>query len=370
MSGVRTARHRRRLRDGGVPGRRRRAGGRRLQRRDRAVLRYSAAQLGEFFPAVGRRRAGGAEQDHGGGGEHQVVAFHPWVLSFALPCKLRARPAVPPQGSTIPEMSAAQHVEPETGLGRGDDDRRKRRGVLRQRRRHLVLDPREVARRRACRPWSAPPGRSPPTRFEQRHDLGVHRLDAVPRVDQQERPPQRRPPGEIGPQQRLPLRDHRPSAPRRSRSPAGRRGSAPRPSVKKLISCVRPGVFDARASALRPVSALIRLDLPTFERPAKQTSSRSAGGSPSIATTPFTKSQGPANSMRPRSSASGSGSSARRERGPSRDHRDRRPRPRPPTITSAKTAEVLVPPAGLQRAERVDVDAPGLGIDASSPCSG
>jgi hypothetical protein len=39
--------------------------------------------------------------------------------------------------------------------------------------------------------------------------------------------------------------------------------------VKKLISCVRPGVFEARASPLRPVSALIRVDLPTFERPGE-----------------------------------------------------------------------------------------------------
>ena len=40
------------------------------------------------------------------------------------------------------------------------------------------------------------------------------------------------------------------------------------PAEKKISSCVRPGVLDVRASALRPVSALIRLDLPTFERPA------------------------------------------------------------------------------------------------------
>jgi hypothetical protein len=36
-----------------------------------------------------------------------------------------------------------------------------------------------------------------------------------------------------------------------------------------LISCVRPGVLEARASALRPVSALIRVDFPTLERPGK-----------------------------------------------------------------------------------------------------
>src|SRR5258708_2906692 len=38
--------------------------------------------------------------------------------------------------------------------------------------------------------------------------------------------------------------------------------------VKKISSCVRPGVWEVRASARRPVSALIRLDLPTLERPA------------------------------------------------------------------------------------------------------
>ena len=42
---------------------------------------------------------------------------------------------------------------------------------------------------------------------------------------------------------------------------------------KKLSSCVRPGVCEVRASVLRPVSALTRLDLPTLERPAKAISS-------------------------------------------------------------------------------------------------
>jgi hypothetical protein len=43
---------------------------------------------------------------------------------------------------------------------------------------------------------------------------------------------------------------------------------------KKISSWVRPGVCEVRASALRPVSALIRLDLPTLERPAKAISRR------------------------------------------------------------------------------------------------
>src|SRR6201746_681760 len=51
---------------------------------------------------------------------------------------------------------------------------------------------------------------------------------------------------------------------------------------KKINSWVRPGVCEVRASALRPVSALIRLDLPTLERPAKATSMPAIGGSVSI----------------------------------------------------------------------------------------
>ena len=49
--------------------------------------------------------------------------------------------------------------------------------------------------------------------------------------------------------------------------------------VKKINSCVRPGVCEVRASARRPVSALIRLDLPTLERPATATSMPRVGGS-------------------------------------------------------------------------------------------
>src|SRR6476469_4785303 len=49
--------------------------------------------------------------------------------------------------------------------------------------------------------------------------------------------------------------------------------------VKKTSSCVRPGVRDMRARFLRPVSALIRLDLPTLERPAKAISTPRIDGS-------------------------------------------------------------------------------------------
>jgi hypothetical protein len=40
-------------------------------------------------------------------------------------------------------------------------------------------------------------------------------------------------------------------------------------SRKKLICCVRPGVELVRASPGDRVRRLIRLDFPTFERPAK-----------------------------------------------------------------------------------------------------
>ena len=47
---------------------------------------------------------------------------------------------------------------------------------------------------------------------------------------------------------------------------------------KKMISCVRPGVFEVRANAFRPVSALISEDFPALERPAKAISSPFIGG--------------------------------------------------------------------------------------------
>ena len=48
-----------------------------------------------------------------------------------------------------------------------------------------------------------------------------------------------------------------------------------------MSSCVRPGVCEVRARPLRPVSALISEDLPTFERPAKAISGAPTGGRPS-----------------------------------------------------------------------------------------
>src|SRR2546430_7964087 len=78
-----------------------------------------------------------------------------------------------------------------------------------------------------------------------------------------------------------------------SRSPA-----LPGPS-KKISSWVRPGVCEVRASALRPVSALIRLDLPTLERPANATSMPAIGGKVSIEGEAQKNCQSPANSFRP-----------------------------------------------------------------------
>src|SRR6185437_15445339 len=68
---------------------------------------------------------------------------------------------------------------------------------------------------------------------------------------------------------------------------------------KKISSWVRPGVCEVRASALRPVSALIRLDLPTLERPANATSMPAIGGSVSTDGEAQKNCQSPANSFRP-----------------------------------------------------------------------
>src|SRR5580704_4515872 len=68
---------------------------------------------------------------------------------------------------------------------------------------------------------------------------------------------------------------------------------------KKINSWVRPGVCEVRARALRPVSALIRLDLPTLERPANATSMLAIGGSVSIEGEAQTNCHSPANSLRP-----------------------------------------------------------------------
>src|SRR6478736_8780053 len=78
------------------------------------------------------------------------------------------------------------------------------------------------------------------------------------------------------------------------------RRSSPLPGTsKKISSWVRPGVCEVRASALRPVSALIRLDLPTLERPAKAISSPAIGGSVSVEGEAQMNCQSRVNSFRP-----------------------------------------------------------------------
>lgn len=49
-------------------------------------------------------------------------------------------------------------------------------------------------------------------------------------------------------------------------------------TVKKLMSCVLPGVREVLASLLLPVRALIALDLPALLRPAKATSQPKSAG--------------------------------------------------------------------------------------------
>src|SRR6202035_1924498 len=78
--------------------------------------------------------------------------------------------------------------------------------------------------------------------------------------------------------------------------------SASRSGPPKKISCgVRPGVFEVRASARRPVSALIRLDLPTLERPANAISGAPIGGTESSPPPAEMKTHAPANRRRPAS---------------------------------------------------------------------
>src|SRR5947209_10117892 len=74
--------------------------------------------------------------------------------------------------------------------------------------------------------------------------------------------------------------------------------------AKKISSWVRPGVCEVRASAFLPVSALIRLDLPTLERPANAISMPRIGGSAAMALAAAMKRQSPANNLRPRSISS------------------------------------------------------------------
>src|SRR5579864_8084104 len=76
------------------------------------------------------------------------------------------------------------------------------------------------------------------------------------------------------------------------------------PPVKKISSWVRPGVREVRARFLRPVSALIRLDLPTLERPDSAISDPRIGGSDTAEPAAATKLHSPVNSLRPASISS------------------------------------------------------------------
>src|SRR6185437_5358760 len=73
------------------------------------------------------------------------------------------------------------------------------------------------------------------------------------------------------------------------------------PPVKKISSWVRPGVREVRARFLRPVSALIRLDLPTLERPDSAISAPRIGGRDTAEPAAAVKRHSPVNSLRPAS---------------------------------------------------------------------
>src|SRR5271168_4530022 len=73
--------------------------------------------------------------------------------------------------------------------------------------------------------------------------------------------------------------------------------------LKKINSWVRPGVLEVRAKALRPVSALMRLDLPTLDRPANAISGAAIPGSDLSELAAVAKFHSPANSRRPMSSS-------------------------------------------------------------------
>jgi hypothetical protein len=51
------------------------------------------------------------------------------------------------------------------------------------------------------------------------------------------------------------------------------------PRVKKLMSCVRPGVLLTKARRRRLASVLMALDFPAFDRPANAISGAPGGGS-------------------------------------------------------------------------------------------
>src|SRR5215207_2299899 len=62
--------------------------------------------------------------------------------------------------------------------------------------------------------------------------------------------------------------------------------------AKKFSACVRSGILEVRAKPFSPTSALMRLDLPTLERPAKATSGGPWTGSAARFGAESTKRQG------------------------------------------------------------------------------
>ena len=83
----------------------------------------------------------------------------------------------------------------------------------------------------------------------------------------------------------------------------------PAADLEEVELWVRPGVWEVRARVFRPVRALTRLDLPTFERPAKAISTGPIGGRFFREFAAHMKSASPANSLRP-ISRKGSGSTS------------------------------------------------------------
>src|SRR4029078_12082925 len=71
------------------------------------------------------------------------------------------------------------------------------------------------------------------------------------------------------------------------------------PPLKNMSSCVRPGVREMLVRFLLPVSALIRLDLPTFERPANAISTPFITGRDAGEDAAATKCQSPAKILGP-----------------------------------------------------------------------
>ncbi len=105
------------------------------------------------------------------------------------------------------------------------------------------------------------------------HHLVIDILEAVTRIDEDERPLQHRTTAQIVVHKITPFADN--ILGRLGESVAGHVDEPQHDGftgIEKLSSCVRPGVLDVRARLLRLVNALSNDDLPTLERPANATS--------------------------------------------------------------------------------------------------